>query len=103
MKKFLAVLLIAIVSCETVQDLDLESWWTKIRDKVVNTVKSVWDTLRDVVKSAVNWLKENGYFDLLKNKIIEMGKTAATAWCSNYVSAELCSNAVEGVVKLAGL
>ncbi len=103
MKKFLAILLIAIVSCETVQDLDLESIWTKIRDAVVDTVKSVWDTLRDAVKGAVNWLKENGYFDLLKGKIIEMGKNAATAWCAQYVGAELCSNAVEGVVKLAGL
>ena len=99
MKKFLAILLIAIVACETVQDLELEG----ILSGIVDWFKKIWNKLRDAVKKAVNWLKENGYYDLLKGKIIEMGKAAATAWCSQYVSAELCSNAVEGVSKLSGL
>ena len=99
MKKFLAILLIAIVACETVQDLELEG----IFKKIGHWFKSIWDKLRDAVKKAVNWLKENGYYDLLKSKIIELGKGAATAFCSTYLGPEFCANAVEGVSKLAGL
>ncbi len=99
MKKFLAILLIAIVACETVQDLDLEGWWGKVKD----WCKKVWHKLSDAVKHAVNWLKENGYYDLLKGKILEIGKAAATAFCSTYLGPEFCANAVEGVSKLAGI
>ncbi len=99
MKKFLAILLIAIVACETVQDLELEGIWGKIKD----WAKDIWHKLTDAVKNAVNWLKENGYYDLLKSKIIELGKGAAIAFCSTYLGPEFCSSAVEGVSKLAGL
>ena len=100
MKKFLAIFLIAIVACETVNDIDLESWWTDIRDKVEDAVKSAWDKLTDAVKNAVNWLKEKGIYDMVKDKVVQIGKAAAITFCTPYLGPTICASAVEGVAQL---
>ena len=100
MKKILAILLIAIVACETIQEIDLESWWTDIRDKVEDAVKDAWDKLSDAVKKGIDYLKEKGIYDLLKDKVIQAGKAAAIAFCTPYLGPAICASAVEGVSKL---
>ena len=95
MKKFLAIFLIAIVACEAVQELELE------------TIKWKWfphhgETKVDPIKKVLEWLKANGYYDIIKKKIIELGKNGAIALCSNYLGQELCEKAVEAVCKYLG-
>ena len=102
MKKILAILLIAIVACETIQEIDLESWWTDIRDKVEDAVKDAWDKLSDAVKKGIDYLKEKGIYDLLKDKVIQAGKAAAIAFCTPYLGPAICASAVDYLAKLAG-
>ena len=92
MKKFLSIFLIAIVACEAVQDLLLEKiicWYPPGKTK-------------DKINKILDWLKENGYYDIIKKKIIELGKNGAIALCSNYLGQELCEKAVEAVCKYLG-
>ena len=88
MKKFLAIFLIAIVACEAVQDIDLEG---------------IWDQLSDAAKNAVNWLKQKGIYDLVKNRLIQAGKIAAIGVCTPYLGPAICTAAVEGVSILLGI
>ena len=99
MKKFLAILLIAIVACEAVDDFDLEGLWKKIK----KAVKSAWDKLSGAVKKAVNWLKDKGIYDLVKDKLIKLGKAAATTFCSAYLSPAVCAPAIEGLCTIVGI
>ena len=92
--------MIAIVAFETVNDIDLEIWWTDIRDKVEDAVKDAWDKLSDAVKKGIDYLKEKGIYDLLKDKVIQAGKAAAIAFCTPYLGPAICASAVEGVSKL---
>ena len=99
MKKFLAILLIAIVACETVDDFDLEGLWKKIK----KAVKSAWDKLSGAVKKAVNWFKDKGIYDIVKDKLITLGKAAATTFCSAYLSPAVCAPAIEGLCTIVGI
>ena len=99
MKKFLAIFLIAIVACEAVEDLDLEGLWKKIK----KAVKSAWDKLSGAVKKAVNWLKDKGIYDLVKDKLVQLGKAAATTFCSAYLSPAVCAPAIEGLCAIVGI
>ena len=99
MKKFLAFFLIAIVACEAVEDYDLEGLWSWIKDKA----KKVWNALSGAVKKAVNWLKEKGIYDLIKSKLVQLGKAAATTFCSAYLSPAVCAPAIEGLCTIVGI
>ena len=99
MKKFLVFFLIAIVACEAVEDFDLEGWWSKVK----KAVKSAWDKLKGAVKKAVNWLKDKGIYDLVKDKLVQLGKAAATTFCSAYLSPAICAPAVEGLCTIVGI
>ena len=77
MKKFLAILLIAIVACETVEEFDLQGW------------------MED--------LKNAGIFDLVKSKIISYGKQIAKNFCSNYLPSAICSIAVDALAAMLGV
>ena len=77
MKKFLAILLIAIVACETAEEFDLEGW------------------MED--------LKNAGIFDLVKSKIISFGKSVAINFCAGYLSRSVCTIAVNGICAMFGL
>ena len=84
MKKFLAILLIAIIACMTVEEeMELNSWFSKLWDKIKNAVKKAW-----------NWLKEKGILDKIKNALVTAGKYAAIALCKKWFDAETC----EGVI-----
>ena len=79
MKKFLAFLLIAIIACTTVEDIDLESLWKKIKN---------------AFKKGVKWLKDKGIFDTVKNTLIKLGKQAAIALCAKYIGQSTCETVV---------
>ena len=84
MKKFLVILLIAIIACEAIeQDLDLESW-----------LSDIWKKLTGAVKKAWNWLKGNGILDKIKTILISAGKTAAIALCSTYFTPAVCTTVI---------
>ncbi len=68
MKKFLAILLIAIVACNAIEDLDLND--------------------------VLDYLRNAGIFDMVKNKLIAFGKKVAIDLCANYISRGLCEAAV---------
>ena len=86
MKKFLAFLLIAIVACEVVDDIDLEGF-----------LGGLWDKLTGAAKKAYEWLKSHGVLDQIKNALKAAGKAAAIAICSAYLDPAICS-AVIGVL-----
>jgi len=67
MKKFLAFLLIAKVSCTTVEGLNFELRL---------------DGIVDFFKRVCNWLKENGVLDLVKDTFWRLGKKVAINLCS---------------------
>ena len=85
MKKFLAILLIAIVACEAVEEYDLVG------------------AITDAIQNALNWLKQKGIYDLVKDKVVALGKTAAIGVCTPYLSLPICTLAVEGICILLGL
>ena len=70
MKKFLAILLIAIIACETVEQKELEE-----------ALKNVWDLLKK--------LKAEGKLDPIINALKTAGKIAAEALCCTYAP-EFC-------------
>ena len=51
-----------------------------------------------VVKQAINFLKQTGIWDQVVEKVVELGKNAANAFCSKYggpTAGELCSQAID--------
>ena len=89
MKKFLLILLIALVVSAKVQ-LDTEDLkgildWL---EKVYNFIKSLGGELRDLY----DWLKDNGYWDQILDLVKTYGKVAAVALCTSLTGLELiCS------------
>ena len=69
MKKFLAILLIAIVACETVEELHLED--------------------------VLDWLRNSGILEAVKSQIINYGKKIAVDFCARYISRSICQTAVD--------
>ena len=94
MKKFLAIFLIALVACETVEDLDLE--WPK-------WLTDAWNWVSNAAKNAFNWLKDKGILDAVKNVAISAGKAAAIAWCTPYLSTPVCTLAVNAICSIFGI
>ena len=76
MKKFLAILLIAIVACETVQEFNLQG-------------------ILDV-------LKRSGIYDLVLQKLIIYGKQIAVNFCAQYLSRSTCQSAVDALTGVRG-
>ncbi len=84
MKKFLVILLIAVIACETVQqDIELESWLGDIWDKITGAAKQAWD-----------WLTSSGVMEQIKSALWSAGKAAAIALCSTYFTPAVCSTVI---------
>ena len=77
MKKFLAFLLIAIVTCEAVEELDLQ-------------IRIPTDPTDQIKKK-------------LKELIINSGKKAAVQFCSKYLPQNVCQSAVDAIASMLGL
>ncbi len=77
MKKFLAILLIAIVACEAVEEFNLKGWLDGI----------------------IEQLKKWGIYDALISK----GKEFAINLCANYLDRSLCEMAVNWLCSQLGI
>ena len=77
MKKFLAILLIAIVACEAVEEFDLKGWLDGI----------------------INQLKEWGVYDALISK----GKEFAINFCAKYLGQTVCEMAINWLCNQLGI
>ena len=93
MKKFLLILLIALVASTTVQletgDLNGIADWIQ---KIAAFIASLWGKLRDLY----NWLKENGYWDQIIDLVKKYGKPAAVNLCASVFGDEgVCSDFID--------
>ena len=75
MKKFLAFLLIAIIACNTVEDL---------------TLQNILDYLKELYEKAVQWLKDNGVYDEVIAALKTLGKEAAVGVCTKWLDRTMC-------------
>ena len=77
MKKFLAILLIAIVACSDVS--------------VIEEREFDLETITGTVNEVIAWLKEHGLWEPLMETLKTAGKVAAYAFCTRYAPASICS------------
>ena len=82
MKKFLFVLLIAIIACSTdfavedYDDVDLQKFDPKV-------IVDIWKRVKDVVDKAIKFLKENNLYEPLVDLIKKYGTKYAYQICVN--------------------
>ena len=81
--KFLAFFLIAVIACAAVEEQVLDSWLGNLWDKIKNAFKKAW-----------NWLKENGYLELIKNALVTLGKSAAVNLCKKWFDESTCQSVI---------
>ena len=91
MKKFLVILLIAVVACSTIsvadQEVDLQ--------KVPDWIKNGWAKLKSAFKKVVTFLKENGLWDPLVKVFAQYGKKFAKDMCMKaYDDEKFCDELV---------
>ena len=87
MKKFLFVLLVAVIASAAVEDVTVEGWW----DDVVEAFKKIIEK----VKGVIQWLKDNGYWDKLIELLKKYGKPKAIEFCVSLIhKEELCTDIV---------
>ena len=97
MKKFLLVLLIAVIACNDVVDtIDLDdAEFRNIFQKIGDFFKGLWDK----VKGVVNKLKNLGVWDSIVKAAKTVGKLAAKALCNKFDSSGKCSDIVDKFIK----
>ena len=99
MKQFLAILLIAAITCvEVSKPLDYTEIELNIFKKIGNGIKKVVNGVKNFVSNAwnavqkgINWLKQKGLWDHVKTLLKTAGKAAATAACSAALSPAVCA------------
>ena len=96
MKKFLAILLIAIVACSTVSVVEEEEFDL---EKLPDWVKKGWSTLLKTFEKVVKFLKESGLWDPLVKLLKDVGKVAAKELCLKVYDEEFCEELIGGLVK----
>ena len=84
MKKFLALLLVAVITCDTVEQ-NLLVFLTIIRNGV------------DI---AINWLKEKGLWDFLVGTLKIHGKAVASTFCERVFDADICNGIIDNIEKI---
>ena len=90
MKKFLVILLIAIVASSTitVDTEDLNGFWKSV-GKFFKKVGDVFKKLTGKLKDAYNWLKKNGVWDTIVDYAKKFGKPFAVGACEGFIKIEL--------------
>ena len=96
MKKFLAILLIAIVACSTVSVVEEEEFDF---EKLPDWVKKGWSTLLKTFKKVVQFLKDSGLWEPLVKLLKESGKVAAKELCLKVYDEEFCDELLGSLVK----
>ncbi len=111
MKKLIAILLFAAIACTFVDDLK-EAGVFDERDDVVlrglpdffqrlwDKIKQFWNDIPGLIQKVINFLKNNGYWDDLINIIQKYGTKYGTEFCSKYLDADLCTEAVKWIFDL---
>ena len=96
MRKFLFVLLIAAIICAETPSLLSVIDELELEESQAAELKGVIKTLQD----GINWLKNNGYWNLIVNAVKTGGKIAATSLCSAYIPRPICSLVVNFIFGL---
>ena len=111
MKKFLAILLVAAISCTFVEDLKdaglfddrddivlqgLPDFFKRLWDKI----KEIWHDIPGAIQKVINFLKEKGYWDDLIDLIKKYGTKYGIDFCDNYLDHDLCTDAVNFIFSL---
>ena len=98
MKKFLAILLIAIVACSSVSvveeeeyELELPSW-----------LKKGWSKVKEYIKKVIIMLKGSGYWDLIVDYLKTKGKEYAKKFCLKWYDEEFCDELIGDFLNKAG-
>ena len=87
MKKFLFVLLFAVIATSAVEDYTLEGWW----DDIIAAIKKIIEK----IKAIIQWLKDNGHWDTLIELLKKYGKPKAVEFCVKLIhKEELCNDIV---------
>ena len=96
MRKFLLVLLIAVIACnDVVETIDLDDVELNIFTAIGNFFKGLWDKVRGVVDKLKSW----GVWDAVVNAAKTVGKFAAKALCNRFDSSGKCSDIVDKFIK----
>ena len=101
MKKFLAILLIAIVACSTVEELDTFS----LDDVALlgfdpKKFIELWKKVKGYVLRAVKFLKDNGFYDPLVAFLKKNLRSAALNFCEKKgIDLEFCQDIINFIVK----
>ena len=111
MKKFLAILLLATITCTFIEDLK-EAGLFDARDDVVleglpdffrrlwEKIKAAWKNIPGAIQKVITFLKEHGYWEQLIDLIKKYGTKYGTDFCDNYLDHDLCADAVKFIFDL---
>ena len=106
MKKFLTILLLAVISCTIIDDLraqgimtaeedvDLEGFMDFLK-RLWEKIKEIWHSIPGKIQKVINFLKEHGYWNTLIDLIKKYGVKYGTDFCDNYLDHDLCADAVK--------
>ena len=100
MKKFLAILLIAIVACSTVsadeegKKFDLE--------KLPENIKNALNTISKPFKKIFQFLKNSGFWDPIANFLKTTGLVVPKELCLKVFDEEFCDELLSGLLQKAG-
>ena len=96
MRKFLLVLLIAVIACnDVVETIDLDDVELNIFTAIGNFFKGLWDKVKGVVEKLKSW----GVWDAVVKAAKTVGKLAAKALCNRFDSSGKCSDIVDKFIK----
>ena len=96
MRKFLLVLLIAVIACNDVVDtLDFEDAELNIFKSIGKFFSNLWSKVKGVVQKLKNW----GVWDGIVKAAKTVGKLAAKALCNKYDSSGKCGYIVDKFIK----
>ena len=95
MRKLLVILLLAAIACADVTEINEEpnNLLNFIGVKIDDVEFNIWDQ----VYGGIQWLKDNGYWDVLISVAKGVGKIVAINYCSVYLSSSVCSLIVEAI------
>ena len=96
MRKFLLVLLIAVIACNDVVDtLDFEDAELNIFKSIGKFFSNLWSKVKGVVQKLKDW----GVWDAIVQAAKTLGKFAAKALCNKYDSSGKCGDIVDKFIK----
>ena len=85
MKKFLAFLLVAVITCVTVEEVTLEK----------NIFRRFGDWIKKQYEKVKAWLKEHQYWDIIVNTLRDAGKQAAKEVCGRVMDGDTCDKLID--------